>query len=125
VRLSEAVAPSVGVGAYIVQHPAGDRKRLGFIRNQVSSFDDRFLSYLTDTQWGSSGSPVFDDGELIGLHHAGGTPQQVVGKPPLTKKDGNPFPRVVPGLQPQGVSVVTVRRMVVTKPRFRRRLGAH
>jgi V8-like Glu-specific endopeptidase len=74
------------------------------VRNQVSSFDDRVLHYLTDTQQGSSGSPVFDaQGRLIGLHHAGGTPQQVIGKPPMAKNEGIRIPRVVAGLQAQNV----------------------
>ncbi|MBA2517513.1 MAG: trypsin-like peptidase domain-containing protein [Solirubrobacterales bacterium] len=98
-RLSEAVDPTVNASAYIVQHPGGDRKRLGFVRNQVSSFDDRVLHYLTDTQQGSSGSPVFDaEGRLVGLHHAGGTPQIVVGKPPTSKNEGIRILRVVAGL---------------------------
>src|SRR6266545_4394013 len=60
VKLSEAVDPIKGEGAYIVQHPGGRRKRLGFVRNQVSDFDERVLTYLTDTEPGSSGSPVFN-----------------------------------------------------------------
>jgi hypothetical protein len=99
VRLSDAVEPKDGDSAFIVQHPAGDRKRLGFVRNQVSSFTERLIYYLTDTQGGSSGSPVFNaDGRLIGLHHVGGTPQQVVGKPPLSKNEGIRIPRVLAGL---------------------------
>lgn len=105
VKLSLAAEPTISSSAYIVQHPGGDRKRLGFVRNQVSSFDDRVLHYLTDTQEGSSGSPVFDaEGKLIGLHHAGGTPQQVVGKPPLSKNEGIRIPRVVAGLTAQSVA---------------------
>ncbi|HET9287132.1 MAG TPA: trypsin-like peptidase domain-containing protein [Gaiella sp.] len=103
-KLSEAVSPAANEPAYIIQHPGGDRKRLGFVRNQVSSFDDRVVHYLTDTQAGSSGSPVFDaQGRLIGLHHAGGTPQQVVGKPPMAKNEGIRIPRVVSGLAAQNV----------------------
>ena len=105
VKLSESVEPVVHEAAYIVQHPGGDRKRLGFVRNQVSSFDDRVVHYLTDTQQGSSGSPVFDaQGRLMGLHHAGGTPQQVVGKPPMAKNEGIRIPRVLAGLQAQNVN---------------------
>jgi hypothetical protein len=104
VKLSEAVDPVRNAPAYIVQHPGGDRKRLGFVRNQVSAFDDRVVHYLTDTQQGSSGSPVFDaNGKLIGLHHAGGTPQVVVGKPPMAKNEGIRIPRVVAGLQARNV----------------------
>jgi S1-C subfamily serine protease len=106
VRLSEAVDPAIGGSAFIVQHPGGERKRLGFVRNQVSSFDARLLYYLTDTQSGSSGSPVFNsDGQLIGLHHAGGTPQQKVGKPPLAKNEGIRIPRVLAGLDNHNVPV--------------------
>ena len=58
--------------AYIIQHLGGQRKRLGFVRNQVSSFDERVIHYLTDTQEGSSGSPVFDgQGRLIASQYAG------------------------------------------------------
>jgi S1-C subfamily serine protease len=105
IPLSAAVDPTIRASAYIVQHPSGDRKRLGFVRNQVSSFDDHVLHYLTDTQQGSSGSPVFDaDGKLIGLHHAGGTPQTAVGKPPMSKNEGIRIPRVVAGLTAQSVA---------------------
>jgi V8-like Glu-specific endopeptidase len=105
VKLSEAVEPVANEPAYIIQHPAGDRKRLGFVRNQISGIDDRVLHYLTDTQQGSSGSPVFNrDGGLIGLHHAGGTPQEVVGKAPMIKNEGIRIPRVVAGLSGQGLA---------------------
>jgi V8-like Glu-specific endopeptidase len=105
VNLSSAAEPRVRRPAYIVQHPNGERKRLGFVRNQVSSFDDNVVHYLTDTQEGSSGSPVFDaSGRLIALHHAGGRPQQVVGRPPIAKNEGIRIPRVVAGLQAHGIA---------------------
>jgi len=104
-ELSAAVDPVNEESAYIVQHPLGDRKRLGYVRNQISDFDDRVLHYLTDTQEGSSGSPVFDAaGRLIGLHHVGGTPQDVIGRVPISKNEGIRIPRVVAGLQAQNVA---------------------
>lgn len=104
-RLSEAVEPIKGEGAYIVQHPGGRRKRVAFVRNQVSDFDDRVVTYLTDTEPGSSGSPVLNAaGQLIGLHHAGGTPQAITGRPPITKNEGIRIPRVVDGLKRHGIS---------------------
>jgi V8-like Glu-specific endopeptidase len=99
VKLSEAIAPTNSAAAYIIQHPAGERKRLGFVRNQVSSFDDRVVHYLTDTKEGSSGSPVFDaKGKLIALHHAGGRPQEVVGRSPLKKNEGIRISRILDGM---------------------------
>lgn len=106
VKLSEAAEPTQGSSAFIIQHPGGDRKRVGFVRNQVSAFTDRVVHYLTDTQEGSSGSPVFDgQGRLIALHHAGGRPQQVVGKAPVKKNEGIRISRVVAGLAAQDVQV--------------------
>jgi hypothetical protein len=103
IPLSGAADPVVGGAAYIVQHPAGGRKRVGFVRNQVSDFDARVVHYLTDTQEGSSGSPVFDDnGRLIAVHHAGGRPQEVLGKPPLKKNEGIRIPQVLAGLEGRG-----------------------
>jgi Trypsin-like peptidase domain len=98
--------PVEGQSAYIVQHPGGTRKRLGFIRNQISLVTPRFVYYLTDTQPGSSGSPVFDaEGNLIALHRAGGTPQTAVGKPPVKKNEGVNITQIVSGLQDAGIKL--------------------
>lgn len=95
VSLAQAVEPTLGEGAFILQHPLGGRKRLGFIRNTVTYADDRVVHYLTDTDTGSSGAPVFNArGELIALHHAGGTPQEIAGKMPLVKNEGIRIPRI-------------------------------
>ncbi|ACU60940.1 trypsin-like serine peptidase [Chitinophaga pinensis] len=100
IALSKAVAPQNNIAAYIIQHPGGESKRVGFVRNQVSDFNDRVVHYLTDTQRGSSGAPVFDEnGNLFGLHHAGGRPQTIVGKPPLVKNEGILISKVVEGLK--------------------------
>jgi V8-like Glu-specific endopeptidase len=75
--------------AFILQHPAGKPKRLGFVRNKVASVDARRVYYLTDTEPGSSGSPVFNgDGQMIALHRAGGEPQKFPGLPPVKKNEG-------------------------------------
>lgn len=102
--LEDAVAPVKQKFAYIIQHPVGGRKRIGFVRNQIADFNDRVVHYLTDTQGGSSGSPVFDaDCRLIAIHHMGGTPQTVVGKPPLIKNEGIRISRVLQGLKDSGI----------------------
>ena len=104
ISLSASVDPIVNEAAYIVQHPGGRGKRLGYVRNQVSDFDDHVIHYLTDTEPGSSGSPVFNaSGLLIGLHHVGGTPQTVVGRPPINKNEGIRIPRIIEGLKAKGI----------------------
>jgi V8-like Glu-specific endopeptidase len=106
VALSQAATPQKNQATFIIQHPGGERKRIGFVRNQVTWVDDRVVHYLTDTQEGSSGSPVFNEqGQLLALHHAGGRPQEVAGKPPLKKNEGIRISRIVEGLAKAGVSV--------------------
>jgi hypothetical protein len=78
-----------GERAFIIQHPGGREKRLGFVRNQISEVTAREIFYITDTEGGSSGSPVFNgDGKLVGIHCAGGDPQKFVGVPPIVNNMG-------------------------------------
>lgn len=61
------------VGDYvtIIQHPRGDKKMVALRENRVVDVLDKFLHYETDTEPGSSGSPVFNDQwEIVALHHA-------------------------------------------------------
>ena len=96
--------PVVGEPAFVIQHPLGGPKRVAIVRNNVSFVDDRVVHYLSDTQVGSSGSPVLDaGGRLIALHHAGGRPQTVTGKDPVVKNEGIRIPRIVAGLDARGV----------------------
>ncbi|MCB8975826.1 MAG: trypsin-like peptidase domain-containing protein [Ardenticatenaceae bacterium] len=53
----------------IIQHPGGRPKMLGVRNNQIHQITDTELSYFTDTEGGSSGSPVCnDDWQVIALH---------------------------------------------------------
>ena len=55
---------------YIIQHPRGAPKKIGMVHNVVRHVDDDVVQYLTDTEGGSSGAPVFDERwELVALHH--------------------------------------------------------
>lgn len=104
--LNAAVAPQLNTEAFIIQHPDGDRKRLGFVRNRVTDLDHRVVQYLTDTQEGSSGAPVFDrTGRLMAIHHAGGRPQEIVGRSPLKKNEGIRIDRIIATLTNQGIVV--------------------
>lgn len=56
----------------IIQHPEGKPKQIALRENRVVDLFDNFLHYVTDTAYGSSGSPVFNDQwEVVGLHHSG------------------------------------------------------
>jgi endonuclease G, mitochondrial len=62
----------VGDFVTIVQHPEGHEKQVALRDNRVVDVFDDFLHYATDTEPGSSGSPVFNDQwEVVALHHAG------------------------------------------------------
>jgi V8-like Glu-specific endopeptidase len=53
----------------IVQHPRGEHKQVAFRNNLVSAADATTVRYFTDTDHGSSGSPVCDDRwRVVALH---------------------------------------------------------
>ncbi|MFF8842055.1 endonuclease [Streptomyces sp. NPDC015127] len=55
----------------VIQHPRGEPKQLALRENQVVDLLERFLHYASDTDQGSSGSPVFNDQwEVVALHHS-------------------------------------------------------
>lgn len=56
----------------IIQHPNGGTKSVTLRENKVEYIFDDFIHYLTDTEPGSSGSPVFNDQWVaVALHHSG------------------------------------------------------
>lgn len=66
---SGSVSVSVDDRVYIIQHPHGGVKKLAARHNVVRYADDTVIQYWTDTEQGSSGSPVFDEHwELVALH---------------------------------------------------------
>jgi len=69
-----AESGKVLLGEYvsIIQHPGGGAKALVIRENEVKDEFDEYIHYATDTEPGSSGSPVFNDGwTVVALHHAG------------------------------------------------------
>jgi endonuclease/exonuclease/phosphatase family metal-dependent hydrolase/S1-C subfamily serine protease len=61
-----------GEAVNIIQHPRGRPKEIAIHNNDVLRVLDRVIRYSTDTEPGSSGSPVFNNSwQLVALHHAG------------------------------------------------------
>ncbi|NEJ17723.1 serine protease [Rhizobium leguminosarum] len=55
----------------IIQHPRGGVKRIAVRNNLMSGASETELRYFTDTEGGSSGSPVFDDTwKVVALHRS-------------------------------------------------------
>jgi V8-like Glu-specific endopeptidase len=64
---------NVGDRVNIIQHPNGLPKQISFYSNVVVFAGGGRVQYLTDTEPGSSGSPVFDrHWNVVALHHSGG-----------------------------------------------------
>lgn len=60
----------VGARVSIIQHPQGGVKKIALAHNDVRFVDDEVVQYLTDTDHGSSGAPVFNERwEVVALHH--------------------------------------------------------
>ena len=73
VDLARRADPTVNDFVSVIQHPQGGPKKIAFTDNKVSAVFGDLVQYSTDTEPGSSGSPVFNqDWEIVGLHHRGG-----------------------------------------------------
>ncbi len=81
----------------IIQHPKGLPKKVGLYHNLVRHVDATVVQYWTDTDVGSSGSPVFDENwDVVALHHA------------AVKKDGEDH-----GYANQGRSIARIREQLL------------
>ena len=72
----------------IIQHPKGEPKQIVLRSNELVDLLDLFAHYVTDTEPGSSGSPVYNDQfEVVALHHSGVPATDAAGN--LLDVDGN------------------------------------
>lgn len=86
IRLKSYDSPEF-IGRYvnIIQHPLGGYKKIALRENELMEFDlvaahlnsqngsrAHFIWYKSDTAFGSSGAPLFNDKwQLVGVHHSG------------------------------------------------------
>ncbi|WEK34508.1 MAG: serine protease [Candidatus Pseudobacter hemicellulosilyticus] len=76
----------------IIQHPLGGPKQIGIYNNLVMFAGDGILQYMTDTNDGSSGSPVFNSNwEVVAIHHSGGWVKDGQNGTPVKRNQGTPI----------------------------------
>lgn len=57
----------------IIQHPRARRKEVALQDNTITNIYSERIRYRTDTEQGSSGSPIFNNSwDLLSIHHAAG-----------------------------------------------------
>lgn len=79
----------IGEHLNIIQHPRGQFKQFVSRSNELVDLFDDYVHYVTDTEPGSSGSPVYNDQwEVVALHHSG-VPKTVGGQ--YISKNGTPW----------------------------------
>jgi V8-like Glu-specific endopeptidase len=84
----------------IIQHPGGRYKQIAMYHNLVTYSNNEIVQYLTDTEPGSSGSPVFNnDWEVVALHHSGGILQEPGTEQKLLRNEGININRVIDGIK--------------------------
>lgn len=61
---------ALGISLNLIHHPGGAPQQLTLRNNALLARHEQFLHYEADSEGGSSGAPVFNDGwQLVALHH--------------------------------------------------------
>ena len=76
--LLKSISAPVRSRVNVIQHPHGLPMQLAIRNNYVMSGDSQQLTYLSDTEAGSSGAPVMDDSWRVAALHVGGRENQAL-----------------------------------------------
>ena len=61
---------ALGISLNLIHHPGGAPQQITLRNNALLARHEQFLHYEADSEGGSSGAPVFNDGwQLVALHH--------------------------------------------------------
>ena len=71
IPLRPTVSYPEGLRLNVIQHPRGRKKEVVVQQNELTDVHTNVIHYFSDTDYGSSGSPVFNNTwDLMALHHA-------------------------------------------------------
>lgn len=71
IPLRPTVSYPEGLRLNVIQHPQGRKKEVVVQQNELTDVHTNVIHYFSDTDYGSSGSPVFNNTwDLMALHHA-------------------------------------------------------
>lgn len=74
IPMPDTVTYPEGLRLNIIQHPRGRKKEVVVQQNELTDVHTNIVHYYSDTDYGSSGSPVFNNTwDLMALHHARNT----------------------------------------------------
>jgi len=95
------ITPTTNMPVNIIQHPNGKLKRFALRNNLAVDADNDLLRYYTDTDYGSSGSPVLDDEWRVVALHRGAVYQRASfqGRDTAFVNVGSQIARIVQELQ--------------------------
>ena len=97
VALRPSVSYPEGLRLNIIQHPRGRKKEVVVQQNTLTDVHANVIHYYSDTDYGSSGSPVFNNTwDLMALHHAR--------KPSENANEGIRIDKIVADLRAEFVS---------------------
>ncbi|MFO0820488.1 MAG: endonuclease [Pirellulales bacterium] len=103
----------VGEPVSIIQHPQGGPLKVALRANRILDVLDNFLHYETDTEPGSSGSPVLNDQwQLAALHHSG-VPKRVNGVTTWVANEGVRISQIVTHLKTQASSLTAAQKQLL------------